>query len=160
VRFPAIAEKDESWAFDAELGPSSFTRRRGEASHPERQPLETLERIRCTIGEYNFTGQYQQAPSPQGVGLVKAAWSRSYAVDELPEKFDRVVQTWEIANKASALSDFSVCTSSGIKGKNVHLPHLLRKRMEYPELTRAVREQAQAFDASVELIRTRPPAPS
>jgi hypothetical protein len=50
VRFPAIAEEDESWAFDAELGQSSFTRRRGEALHPERQPLETLQRIRRVPG--------------------------------------------------------------------------------------------------------------
>jgi predicted phage terminase large subunit-like protein len=30
--------------------------------------------------------------------------------------------------------------------------HVLRKRMEYPELKRAVREQCQAFEASVVLI--------
>jgi hypothetical protein len=51
VRFPAIVEEDESWALDADLGQGSFTRRRGEALHPERQSLEILERIRRTIGE-------------------------------------------------------------------------------------------------------------
>jgi hypothetical protein len=153
VRFPAIAEEDESWAFDAELGQSSFTRRRGEALHRERQPLETIERIRRTIGEYNFTGQYQQAPSPQGGGMVKAAWFRSFAVNELPEKFDRVVQSWDTATKASELSDFSVYTSWGVKGKNVYLLHVLRKRMEYPELKRAVRDQAQAFPMARERSR-------
>src|SRR6516225_7328681 len=51
-----------------------FTRQRGEALHPERQPLATLDKIRRTIGEYNFAGQYQQAPSPQGGGMIKAVW--------------------------------------------------------------------------------------
>jgi len=37
----------------------------------------------------------------------------------------------------------------GIKGKDVYLVHVLRRRMEYPELKRAVREQCQAFEASV-----------
>jgi phage terminase large subunit-like protein len=44
------------------------------------------------------------------------------------------------------------CTRWGIKGKDLYLLHVLRKRMEYPELKRAVREQAQAFAATVVLI--------
>jgi hypothetical protein len=84
--------------------------------------------------------------------MVKAAWFQSYAPNERPDKFDRIVQSWDTANKASELSDFSVCTSWGIKGKDVYLLHVLRRRMEYPELKRAVREQCQAFEASVVLI--------
>jgi predicted phage terminase large subunit-like protein len=152
VRFPAIAEDDESWAFDTELGQSLFTRQRGEALHPERQPLATLDQIRRTIGEYNFAGQYQQAPSPQGGGMVKAAWFRNYASNERPEKFDHIVQSWDTANKASELSDFSVCTTWGINGKDLYLLHVLRRRMEYPELKRAVCEQRAAFAADVVLI--------
>jgi predicted phage terminase large subunit-like protein len=120
--------------------------------HPERQPRAILDQIRRTIGEYNFASQYQQMPSPQGGGMVKAAWFRSYASNERPDKFDRIVQSWDTANKASELSDFSVCTSWGIKGKDLYLLHVLRRRMEYPELKRAVREQCQAFEASVVLI--------
>ena len=44
-------------------------------------------------------------------------------------------------------------TSWGIKGKDLYLLQVLRKRMEYPELKRAVREQCQAFGASVVLIK-------
>jgi hypothetical protein len=36
-------------------------------ARPDREPLETLEHIRRTIGEYNFAGQYQQSPAPLGV---------------------------------------------------------------------------------------------
>jgi len=152
VRFPAIAEDDEMWALDSELGQYVFTRQRGEALHPERQPLVILDQIRRTIGEYNFAGQYQQMPSPQGGGMVKAAWFRSYAANERPDKFDRIVQSWDTANKASELSDFSVCTSWGIKGKDLYLLHVLRRRMEYPELKRSVCEQCAAFEANVVLI--------
>jgi predicted phage terminase large subunit-like protein len=62
------------------------------------------------------------------------------------------VQSWDTANKASELSDFGVCMSCGIKGKNLYLLHILRKRMEYPELKRAVREQCEAFAADVVVI--------
>jgi predicted phage terminase large subunit-like protein len=152
VRLPAIAEEDEVWTLDTELGRQPFARQRGEALHPERQPLATLDQIRRTVGEYNFAGQYQQMPSPQGGGMIKAVWFRHYAANERPDKFDRIVQSWDTANKASELSDYSVCTSWGIKGKDLYLLHVLRRRMEYPELKRAVREQAQAFAASVVLI--------
>ncbi len=110
-----------------------------------------LEQIRHTFGEYHFAGQYQQAPAPQGGGMVKAAWFRTYAAGERPERFDRVVQSWD-TNKATELSDFSVCTTWGIAGKDLYLLHVLRKRMEYPELKRAVCLQAEAFNASVVLI--------
>src|SRR5207248_8727008 len=82
VRFPAIAEDDESQLVDTLFGPLNFTRRRGEALHPERAPRAVLEHIRRTIGEYNFAGQYQQAPAPLGGGLVKAAWFKRYAENE------------------------------------------------------------------------------
>jgi hypothetical protein len=52
-----------------------------------------LARIRRTIGEYNFAGQYQQLPAPLGGGMVKPAWFRRYRPDELPAAFDRVVQS-------------------------------------------------------------------
>jgi predicted phage terminase large subunit-like protein len=58
----------------------------------------------------------------------------------------------DTANKATELSDFSVCTTWGIKGKNLYLLGLLRKRLEYPALKRAVREQQSLFNASVVLI--------
>src|SRR5271163_3982643 len=76
LSFPAIAEADEVHRIETIWGPRCSTRRRGEALHPDREPLETLEHIRRTIGEYNFAGQYQQSPAPLGGGMVKAAWSR------------------------------------------------------------------------------------
>src|SRR5207245_1834815 len=149
---PAIAEDDETHLIDTVSGRLCFERRRGEALHAEREPPAMLEQIRRTIGEYNYAGQYQQAPAPLGGGMVKAAWFRNYAPNERPDGFDRIVQSWDTANKATELSDFSVCTSWGIKGKDLYLLHVLRRRMEYPELKRAVREQYEAFEASVVLI--------
>jgi len=152
VRLPAIADDDEVHQAETVFGGQSFRRKAGEILHPEREPPEMLAQLRRTIGEYNFAGQYQQAPSPLGGGMIKAAWFKSYAANERPEEFDHIVQSWDTANKASELSNFSVCTSWGVKGKDLYLLHVLRKRMEYPELKRAVCEQCQAFAANVVLI--------
>jgi predicted phage terminase large subunit-like protein len=70
----------------------------------------------------------------------------------LPEPFDRIVQSWDTANKATELSDYSVCTTWGVKGKQLFLLSVFRKRLEYPALKRAVREQHSLFEASVVLI--------
>jgi len=151
VRLPAIAEDDETFVVDSLLGPRCFQRRQGEALHPAREPVPMLEQIRRTIGEFNFAGQYQQMPAPLGGGLVKAAWFRHYAAEErLP--FERIVQSWDTASKATELSDFSVCTSWGILGKNLYLLDVQRSRMEYPELKRAVRAQCERYRPSVVLI--------
>jgi len=48
--------------------------------------------------------------------------------------------------------DFSVCTTWGVKGKDLFLLGLFRKRLEYPALKRAVRDQQSLFNASVVLI--------
>ena len=111
IRFPAIAEADEVHRIETIWGPRTFRRQPGEALHPDREPLEVLDRIRRTTGEYNFAGQYQQSPAPLGGGLVKAAWFKRHNEKNLPETFDRIVQSWDTANKATELSDFSVCTT-------------------------------------------------
>src|SRR5215469_13035496 len=152
VRFPAIAEADEVHEIQTIWGPRCFRSQSGEALHPEREPLATLERIRRTIGEYNFAGQYQQSPAPLGGGLVKAEWFKRYDENEQPERFDRIVQSWDTANKATELSDFSVCTTWGVCGKKVYLLGLLRQRLEYPALKRAVREQQNLYGANTVLI--------
>ncbi len=152
VCFPAIAEADEIHEIETIWEPRRFTRRQGEPLHPEREPLDTLERIRRAIGEYNFAGQYQQTPAPLGGGLVKTEWFKRYRASQRPESFDRVVQSWDTANKATELSDFSVCTTWGIRGKDLFLLDLLRKRLEYPALKRAVREQQSQCNANVVLI--------
>ncbi len=152
VRFPAIAEADEEHRIETAFGPRRFSRRIGDVLHPAREPEGTLDKIRRTLGAYNFAGQYQQAPSPLGGGLVKREWFQIYEPGNLPARFNRVVQSWDTANKATELSDFSVCTTWGIIGKNAYLLHVLRRRMDYPDLKRAVREHQDLHRAGVVLI--------
>jgi predicted phage terminase large subunit-like protein len=152
LSFPAIAEADEAHEIETIWGPRRFIRYQGEALHPDREPLAVLGRIRRTVGEYNFAGQYQQSPAPLGGGLVKAAWFKRYRDNELSVPFDRIMQSWDTANKATELSDFSVCTTWGVRDKDLFLLDLFRHRLEYPALKRAVREQQHRHGATVVLI--------
>jgi predicted phage terminase large subunit-like protein len=152
VSLPAIAEVDEEFIVDTPLGVRRFTRRAGEALHPARESLATLEQNRLIYGEYVFASQYQQRPAPIGGGIVKGIWFKRFEAGDLPEKFDKILQSWDTATKETELADFSVCTTWGIKDRNIYLLNVLRKRLNYPELKRTVREQWQAFKADVVLI--------
>ena len=84
--------------------------------------------------------------------MVKAEWFKRYSENERPERFDRIVQSWDTANKVTELSDFSVCTTWGVSGKRIFLRGVFRRRLEYPALKRAVREQQSLFRATEVLI--------
>ena len=152
VCFPAIAEQDEEHRYMTRSGPKVFRRLKGEVLQPEREPRQILDALKRAMGTYAFAGQYQQAPAPVGGDLVKTDWFKRYTPQDKPESFDRIVQSWDTANKVTELSDYSVCTTWGIKGKNLYLLHVLRKQLEYPDLKRAVRQQQQCHSASVVLI--------
>jgi predicted phage terminase large subunit-like protein len=86
------------------------------------------------------------------VGNREAEWFQRYRDSDRPERFERIVQSWDTANKATELSDFSVCTTWGIKAKDLFLLAVFRRRLDYPALKRAVREQQDLFNATEVLI--------
>ncbi len=85
-----------------------------------------------------------------GGGLIKTHWFKTYT--ELPEEFELVFQSWDTANKSSELNDFSVCTTWGKQENHLYLLHVFRKRLDYPELRRAVKQQAEIYRSQNILI--------
>jgi predicted phage terminase large subunit-like protein len=148
----AIAEENEIHEISTVQGSRRVIRRTGECLHPDRESLGTLEMIRATIGEYNFAGQYQQTPVPFGGGIVKKEWLKFDMPAEMPATRDFIFQSWDTANKPSELSDYSVCTTWAVAGAHLYLLSVLRERLDYPALKRAVREQAQRFGPRIILV--------
>ncbi len=155
VNLPAIAEEDQAIPFSTFLGDHVFRRREGEVLHPKRIPLQALMDIRRTVGEAIFATQYQQRPAPAGGGLIKPIWFRRYHPADLPAAFNRVIQSWDTANTIEEWSDYSVCTTWGVKGKHMYLLHVFRARLNYPGLKRAVRQQAQLHEALIVYVEDR-----
>jgi predicted phage terminase large subunit-like protein len=151
LSLPAIAQADETHAIVTPCGSMRHHRREGEALHPEREPIEELNKLRISMGTSFFSAQYLQSPTPPGGGLVKISWFPRFDLEQ-PPRFDRIVQSWDTAVTAKELSSYSVCTTWGIIGRKAFLIHILRKRMEFPELRCAVISQARAFGASIVLI--------
>jgi predicted phage terminase large subunit-like protein len=62
------------------------------------------------------------------------------------------VQSWDTASKTGELNDYSVCTTWMVHGRDFYLIDVFRKRMNYPDLKRAVLELAQRFKACAVVI--------
>jgi phage terminase large subunit-like protein len=124
----------------------------GETCEHYSENLEVLHHLRETLGEWNFAGQYQQNPAPLDGGLVKQPRFNVYTATEVSAKFEFIFQSWDTATKPNELSDYSVCTTWGVRDKHLFLLDVCRKRVNYPELKRAVREQAEAFGAKTILV--------
>ncbi len=152
LSFPAIAQEDEVHLIESPLGRRRFERKKGEVLEPKRESKPTLDAIRRTIGEYNFAIQYQQNPMPLGGAIVKTEWLKYYAPGDLPNRFVCILQSWDTANKSGELNDFSVCTTWGAIDDRYYLLDVFRRRLDYPDLERAVHEQARKHDADVVLI--------
>jgi len=151
VSFPAIAEADEDMPIITPYGSRRFTRKAGEALHPAREPLDVLNQIKSTMGEYNFQAQYQQNPAPIGGAMIKTAWLRFYEPGDEPT-FSMIVQSWDTANKSGELNDYSVCTTWGLCDGGYYLRDVFRHKLNFPDLKRAVRSQAAKFKPHVILI--------
>jgi predicted phage terminase large subunit-like protein len=79
-------------------------------------------------------------------------WVKTYDNLTKPAKFDLVFQSWDTANKATELSDCSVCTTWGYHQQNLYLLDVLRKRLEYPELKRLISSHGQTYRPGYILI--------
>lgn len=152
LSFPAIAEQDWAETVQTPYGQVNFERKVGDVLQPDLLSRAALEIQRRAMTEYNFAAQYQQNPEPPSGNIVKREWLKFYLPEEKPDRFDMVVQAWDTASKDTELADFSVCTTWGLKAKKLFLLDVFRKKLEFPDLKRAVRTLAELHEAKVVLI--------
>lgn len=152
INLPAIAEDEEEIPYQTFLGEHVYRRAAGESLHPKRFPTQVYEAIRRASGEAIWSTQYQQRPAPAGGGLIDIGEFKLYGPEEKPLSFERIVQSWDTANKVEEWNDFSVCLTFGLKDGHAFLLDILRKRLTYPDLRAAVVEQAILHKATTILI--------
>ena len=152
LSFAATAEQDETYAFMTPFGFKRANRQNGEILQPALLTPATLDTQRRAMTDYNFSAQYQQNPQPLSGFIVKREWLKFYSPAEKPERFDQILQSWDTANKDTELSNFSVCTTWGIKDQRLFLLDVHRRRMDFPTLKRAVIDLATVHRADIVLV--------
>jgi predicted phage terminase large subunit-like protein len=104
------------------------------------------------LGPRDFASLFQGVPMPAEGNLVMRRWLRH--AKRRPEAGDilATVQSWDTAQKAGELNDWSVCTTWAVTRTNAHLIDQLRERYEYPALERAFRLHADQHNPSLILV--------
>lgn len=115
-------------------------RKRGESLWPEMFSEKDLKEIRRIIGTREFNSQYQQRPIGEEGSIVKLHWFERYAVAPAPDKFRRIIQSWDTAYDSKSTHDPSVGTVWGEhkETKRLYLLDVWRNRAEYPMVRKAI----------------------
>jgi len=152
MSFPAIAEQDEMYDVLTPYGRRRIHRKTDEILQPTLLSPTRLADLRRGMTEYNFAAQYQQDPQPPSGNIVKKKWLKSYGPEDKPDRFDQIIQSWDTANKDNELSDYSVCTTWGVKRQHLYLLDVYRHKLEFPSLKRAVLDLAKLHNATLVLV--------
>ena len=135
LNLPAIAEEDTI----VRLGQNRSHRRLlGDLLHPERESQVALDELKASMGSMEFAAQYQQTPVPIGGNLIKWSWFKSYDTPPTPQSGDKIIVSWDTALSSSQLADYSACVVLMVRGETIYIVDVLRARLEYPDLKRAV----------------------
>ena len=145
LSLPAIAQRDEEYRIERPIRSYTYRRKAGEALHPERDSLETYEKVRKEVGEFVFQSQYQQAPMSREGGVVKRDWLKFYAPEKLSRSIEWTLQSWDTACKIGDANDYSVCTTWKLIGMDFYLVDVLRERLTFPELKKRALEKFRMY---------------
>jgi predicted phage terminase large subunit-like protein len=145
VRLPAEFDYDATFEFYGK----KHEVKAGDLLHEGRLSEEVLKTFKINLGTLAYEGQYQQNPAPKGGSLIRLDWFGRYK--KLPED-GILTQSWDTASKAGRENDASACTTWLEHDKKHYLVDVWAKRLEYPELKKAVIERARDRKPSAILI--------
>lgn len=154
VNFPAVAEQDEFSALDGRQ-----LRKEGEPLHPERYNLAELDKIKMAVGSRVWASLYQQRPAAAEGAIFKREWWKwvTPTTDDPAQLIkdlgiNRVAQFWDTSFKTGEGNDYSVCCTIGETPDRYIVLDVWRKKVEFPELKRAVPAQAAKWRPTTVLV--------
>ena len=112
----------------------------GDPLWPGKYSLQSLNNTKAMLGSYEWNALYQQHPSPLEGGVFNRKWWKYYRAADLPQKFDVIIQSWDMAFKGTDQSDYVVGGIWGKIGADRYLLDLVRGKMTFTDTIRAVKE--------------------
>lgn len=152
LRFPAINLPGET-GYNRDLPEGPLV--------PGLHSLEKLRETQALLSDYWWCALYQQSPRKLGGNIFKDVGIRYYWPKDLPEKFERVIMSWDMTFKDSKKSDFVVGQVWGKHGANCYLLEQVRERMAFTATKAAFEAQAKRWpNASRKLIEDKANGPA
>lgn len=154
----------------------------GELLWEKRFPKPVIDDLKITLGGYGAAGQLQQRPAPPEGGMVKRHWWRYWTPtgtnpapvrvrvnDEhleidckfLPEKFEVLIQSWDLAFKDTTASAYVVGQVWGVLGANRYLIDQIRAKLDMVGTIAAIRALTARYPlATAKIIEDRANGPA
>ena len=155
----------------------------GDLLWPEKVTQANLEELKVLLGAYRYAGQYQQRPAPAEGGIFKRSWWRywrpahldlppiplrtsgggmlSIPAVPIPAQFDTMIQSWDMAFKDLATSDYVVGQVWGASQADRFLLDQRRDRMDMPSTKEAVRGMSRCWPkAAAKLVEDKANGPA
>jgi len=142
------AEYDGSTA-KTSIGWRDPRKKDGELLWPDRFSRDDIDILKKSLGTFASSAQLQQRPVPQDGGMVSQSWIEY--CDDLPEKFDRVIQSWDTAFKAGPGS--FVCGQVwGAKDNKYYLLDQERGRWGFTQTIAAIERLSRRHPDCTEIL--------
>jgi predicted phage terminase large subunit-like protein len=109
----------------------------GEPLWPGMYPRAEIAKLKASLGSFGAAGQLQQRPAPADGGVVLRKWWQYY--QELPARFDHVIDSWDMAFKDTAASAYVVGQKWGAVGADRYLIKQVRAKMDFVKSLAAVK---------------------
>lgn len=122
----------EPGTYVTSIGKYDHRTKPGEVLWPELYPPKRIEQLKKALGSYGTAGQLQQNPSPAVGGILKIDNWQRYTPSEIPERFDQVIQSWDMRFKRTTSEqsknkgDYVVGVVIGQVGARLYLLDLVR----------------------------------
>jgi predicted phage terminase large subunit-like protein len=152
LTLPMIAPEEQTIHFP--ISGKVVRRAKGDLLHPARWSQTWCER-EAEADPYIWNAQYMQSPSDPSQSILKADWFKYWVplgtLEKpegallLPESFDDVVITGDLAFTATQNSDRVCIGAWGHKNNFKYLLDLAWARMDFTESVQAIRELVQRF---------------
>jgi predicted phage terminase large subunit-like protein len=147
LKLPAMAEQRERIVFP--MSGRVVEREPGELLWPERHSAAALDSQKVRMGSRAFNAQFQQAPVSEEGAIFKRAWWKFYK--EMPT-VERKGWFWDTAVKTGEKNDYTVGMLIAQCATGYYVERMVKERMEYPDLKRAIEINQDAHPADVIVI--------
>ena len=117
---------------------------------PERWPLEALLQKKANMAPQFWQAQYMQSPTSEAGALIKREWWQKWEKEDPPD-CEYVIATIDAAQEAHNRADFNAFQVWGVfyderEVANIILLDAWKKRMEYPELKKAMMREYERWE--------------
>ncbi|HEY7822902.1 MAG TPA: phage terminase large subunit, partial [Acidimicrobiia bacterium] len=146
----------------------------GELLFPQRFDASVIDEAKRDLGPYGYSGQHDQSPTPVGGSIIREDWLRYwYPEDEkppipivvmtaegareipqapLPARMDTALQSWDLAFKGNAASDFVAGHVWGRAGGRFFLLDRTHAWLDFPATLQAIRDMSKRQPRALEKL--------